>query len=316
MSKYYLGIDTSNYKTSIALVDENGNIVLNRSELLEVKLGQKGLRQSDAFFKHCNNLPAYVEGVSRIIDPQDIVAIGVSTRPRRREDSYMPCFMAGYFLAKELGSILHIPVYEFSHQEGHAAAVMMGNDSLNNNKNLFFHLSGGTTEFLTCERDALGYDMQIVGGTRDISIGQLLDRVGVAMGFAFPSGKFLDEIAARGTTEKYFLPGFNSIGGYFNLSGVETKILRWLETRPGKKEIDSMVTELFQKIADLLYNNAAELSGAYETSKIIISGGVASSTTIRKLIASRDVYKNIYFGPTELSGDNAVGIALLAKETD
>ena len=53
----YLGIDTSNYKTSLAAVDDGGSIVSEISEYLDVPEGKRGLRQSDAFFKHSNRLP-------------------------------------------------------------------------------------------------------------------------------------------------------------------------------------------------------------------------------------------------------------------
>ena len=107
----------------------------------------------------------------------------------------MPCFLAGVNAAKEIAAALKVPVYCFSHQEGHAAAVMesVGNTPAQNT--LFFHLSGGTTETLLCSPDDEGYRMEIVGGTRDISAGQLLDRFGVALGMPFPSGGYLDDIA-------------------------------------------------------------------------------------------------------------------------
>ena len=53
----FLGIDTSNYTTSAALADGDGNIIVNLKRLLPVKEGERGLRQSDALFAHTKNLP-------------------------------------------------------------------------------------------------------------------------------------------------------------------------------------------------------------------------------------------------------------------
>ena len=180
---FYLGIDTSNYKTSAAIVDSEGQIAAEVSEFLDVPEGKRGLRQSEAFFKHSCRLPDQIGSLFSEVDPALIKAAGVSDRPRRQEGSYMPCFLAGTNLARELRSALKIPVFSFSHQEGHAAAVIPGSDPF-----LFMHLSGGTTEFLLARPDELGYDMKIAGGTKDISIGQLLDRFGVALSLVVMAG--------------------------------------------------------------------------------------------------------------------------------
>ena len=68
MSDLYLGIDTSNYKTSVAVTDGTGRIVFERSEYLEVPAGSRGLRQSEAFFRHSCRLPEFSEKqVSEIV---------------------------------------------------------------------------------------------------------------------------------------------------------------------------------------------------------------------------------------------------------
>ena len=86
----YLGIDTSNYTTSIAVFD--GVKGENRSRLLDVKPGELGLRQSDAVFAHVKRLPELADALFQCVDRSEIRAVGVSTRPRAVEGSYMPCF--------------------------------------------------------------------------------------------------------------------------------------------------------------------------------------------------------------------------------
>ena len=121
---FYLGIDTSNYKTSIALTDSINDVLYARSEYLQVPEGKRGLRQSEAFFHHSNRLPEYIEELCGKVYTSAIAAVGVSTRPRRAEGSYMPCFLAGFNAAREIAAVLGIPLHEFSHQEGHAAAII------------------------------------------------------------------------------------------------------------------------------------------------------------------------------------------------
>ena len=330
----HIGIDTSNYKTSLAAVDDSGRILANISEYLDVQRGEKGLRQSDAFFKHSYKLPDLLSQLLSEIDKNEIADISVSSRPRRVEGSYMPCFRAGINMANTISDILDIPVYEFSHQEGHAAAILESSDDVPSEPVILMHLSGGTTEFLKCETDANGYEMNIIGGTLDISFGQLLDRFGVALGMPFPAGKYIDALASnyKGYEAPGIVPGIRILDGYFNLSGPETKLLEFAmnyqsglgaDENTDNSSIDyndnvaSVSYELMDRIADILVKSADILSTEYKIDKVYMAGGVASSETIRRL--ARDKQNNhsynIIFGEPALSGDNAVGTALLGRRT-
>ena len=100
--KYFLGIDTSNYRTSVAICDENGTSVKQIRRLLPVKEGELGLRQSEALFEHTKALPYIMEELGS----WDIVAVGYSARPRDVDGSYMPCFLAGEAVARSLAAAL------------------------------------------------------------------------------------------------------------------------------------------------------------------------------------------------------------------
>ena len=95
MSHYTLGIDTSNYATSLAVFHTAGEVVCAKKRFLPVKEGQLGLRQSDALFHHTAALPEMLEELGREFDLTRISAVGVSEKPRPVEGSYMPCFLAG-----------------------------------------------------------------------------------------------------------------------------------------------------------------------------------------------------------------------------
>ena len=95
MSHYTLGIDTSNYATSLAVFHTAGEVVCAKKRFLPVKEGQLGLRQSDALFHHTTALPEMLEELGREFDLTRISAVGVSQKPRPVEGSYMPCFLAG-----------------------------------------------------------------------------------------------------------------------------------------------------------------------------------------------------------------------------
>ena len=124
-----LGIDTSNYTTSAAVLRDDHTGV-NAGKLLEVKKGELGLRQSDALFQHVKALPERFYELEEKGLLRDIKAVGASTQPRAVEGSYMPCFLAGESQAKVLAKALHVPFYAFSHQQGHLAAVLWSADRM------------------------------------------------------------------------------------------------------------------------------------------------------------------------------------------
>ena len=181
-----LGLDTSNYTTSAAWFDgEKGD---NAGKLLEVPQGQLGLRQSDALFQHVKRLPGIVTSLKETGLPHTLEALGASTQPREVEGSYMPCFLAGESQARVMASALDLPFYPCSHQQGHiaAAAWSAGRMDLLDQPHLVWHLSGGTTELLHVVPDGVLVRAQCIGGTSDISAGQLIGYVGksgVATGY-------------------------------------------------------------------------------------------------------------------------------------
>ena len=199
-----IGIDTSNYTTSIAYFD--GLSGENCSRLLPVKQGELGLRQSDAVFAHIKSLPELSGRLFSHIQRETVTAVGVSTRPRAVEGSYMPCFMVGYSHAKLLADTLNVPLIEVSHQQGHVAASLWsaGHMELMNEPHLAWHLSGGTTELLLVEPEGKNVRCTKIGGTTDISAGQLIDRTGQLLELPFPSGKHLDALSKEATMKETF----------------------------------------------------------------------------------------------------------------
>ena len=188
MSRYTLGVDTSNYATSLAVFDTAGEVVCAKKRFLPVKAGQLGLRQSDALFHHTAALPEMLQELAQEFDLTKIDAVGVSQKPRPVEGSYMPCFLAGESQGRSIAEVLGIPFFPVSHQQGHiaAAAWSAGRLDLLDAPMLAWHLSGGTTELLLVEPDGVNIRAEKLGGTSDISAGQLIDRTGVLLGLNFP----------------------------------------------------------------------------------------------------------------------------------
>ena len=148
MTRYFIGIDTSSYTTSLSVIDEKDNIILNLRKLLKVEKGKKGLRQQEAVFQHVQNLPLLVERMTKQIDVAKIENISCSTKPRNVKESYMPVFVVGKGQAFVLSKVLNIDYREFSHQEGHIGAGMISSSFKDIERFISLHISGGTTELL------------------------------------------------------------------------------------------------------------------------------------------------------------------------
>lgn len=295
-----LGIDTSNYTTSIAVV-EDGKCILDLRKLLSTKQGKRGLRQSEALFQHILNVPELLEQS----EFSDFDGVSVSTKPRPAQDSYMPVFKGGESIARSISSTSNINLISTTHQEGHIEAAC---NSINFNYNEFLcmHLSGGTTEILKVNKaEGYNYNIEIIGKTLDISAGQFIDRIGVAMGLAFPCGVELDKLATSIRASKLIIPicvkNFD-----VNFSGQETKGLKYMKDGYNHKELSfavmNCVARTLEKVIKNLFLN-------YNL-PLLITGGVAGSNYIKLYLL--DKFKsNVFFSDMKYASDNAVGVAYI-----
>ena len=297
----YLGIDTSNYTTSAAAFD--GRDGVNRSRLLDVAPGQLGLRQSDALFSHVKRLPVLMEQLFSAVSPGEIQAVAVSTRPRAVEGSYMPCFLAGVSVAKSLAAALGVPCHEVSHQQGHVAAALWsaGRMDLMDKPHLAWHLSGGTTELLSITPEGKNVRAEKIGGTSDISAGQIMDRTGKLLALPFPAGKALDQLS-QGVDVKPFR--VKTQGLTFSLSGLENQVAAFYQRTNSPEETAAFAVS---SVCDVVLRTTREAQKQYPGLEVVFSGGVASNVTLRRVCGFG------VFAAPQFSTDNAMGVAVLAE---
>ena len=296
-----LGIDTSNYTTSVALVYDGGYI--NERRILDVAVGERGLRQSNALFLHTKNLPELFENIN--IDG-NIDAVAVSDKPRDEDGSYMPCFLAGISAASAAAKAAGVPLYAFSHQAGHIMAGAMTSDKpdIINSPFMCFHVSGGTTELVFAVPDeSRGFNVKVIGGTRDISAGQLIDRTGVLLGMKFPCGNELEKLAQSGKPTKTKI---SKNGAFCNYSGAENKVMSMLDGSVPHEDIARFALDF---CADSIISSVKEARAYHPDVPVLFVGGVMRNEIIRAKILCET--ENAHFGSVELSSDNAVGVAWL-----
>ncbi|MEE1230777.1 MAG: O-sialoglycoprotein endopeptidase [Phascolarctobacterium sp.] len=230
--RVYLGIDTSCYTTSVAIIDEAGALLGEARQILSVRPGRCGLQQSEMVFQHTRNLPRLMEeAVGQVIGcvktgagsaangvtvaeeastagpsglaglvavGYELAAIGVSGYPRPLEGSYMPAFLAGLSVARSVAAVTGAQLEVISHQENHLEAGLWSAGGPDVDRFLLLHASGGTTDVLLAERQQNGrYRITEVGGSMDLHAGQFVDRIGVALGLQFPTGPALEALAEK-----------------------------------------------------------------------------------------------------------------------
>lgn len=296
---YILGIDTSNYTTSMAICSSEGKIVSNQKLLLPVKAGERGLRQSDAVFAHTVNLPK----VAQMLGKKDVCAVGYSAYPRDNEGSYMPCFLCGKAYAESLASLLDIPCVAFSHQRGHIRAALYSAEAehLLGKEYIAFHLSGGTTEVLHVKNG----NIALIGGTNDLTAGQAIDRVGVMMGLSFPCGAELEKLSESGNITRSKI----SVNGYdCNMSGLENLASKMYKDGSTREDVAAFTIDFVLRTLDKMTEN---LLADYPGLPLVYSGGVMSNKRIKNYFKEK---YGAFFAEPAFSSDNAAGTALLTYD--
>ncbi len=309
--KYILGIDTSCYTTSLACVSLEGKLLLSKQKLLSVPDGARGLQQSSAVFSHLRNLPELSATMQDSLPDGELVAICASIKPRPYKDSYMPVFVVGESLGATLAKLAGVPFYTTTHQENHIMAGLYSNDRMQMEKHfLALHLSGGTTELLEVWAHTTGFDINLIGSTQDLHAGQLVDRIGVALGLGFPSGPNLEALAEKADKPihiPYYVKDLT-----VSFSGSESHAQRLIAKNADKAGIARGVYQVLNKTICKWLENAADKG--YPTSVLLV-GGVSSSMILREElnVQLRKAGKNmsLYFALPQLSKDNAVGTAYL-----
>lgn len=313
--RLFLGIDTSCYTTSLALIDGEGNLFSQARKLLKVPDGGRGLAQNEAVFQHVTNIPVLLNSLIETCDNLKIVAVAASNRPRPVEGSYMPVFKVGESFGRSIAALFGVPFIETTHQEGHAAAGIWSAEGPPEEEFLGIHVSGGTTELLKIKKQSGEsknfFDIELMGGSTDLHAGQFIDRVGVKLGLSFPAGPQLEKMAVE-SVGKCSIP--SSVKGYdISFSGPEAAALRMIEKSESPPEIARAVEKCIAISLEKIIRKAVLDTGMRS---VLVVGGVAANRYIRERLKKKlgEAYIKLYFAEPDLSSDNAVGVAVIGMK--
>ncbi len=304
-----LGIDTSAYTTSLAIVDQDEKLVFDQRRTLTVRKGNLGLRQSEAVFAHLLNLPQLLEDCQRKFDPKALAAVASAEKPRPVENSYMPVFKVGEAFGSFLARTMGLFYLASTHQEGHVLAGLWSAKAPEG-KYLVLHLSGGTTEIISAEVLSSGHlKLRLLAGSSDLNAGQFIDRVGQGLGLSFPAGPELEDLASSAAQEAIDLPVAVK-GSEISFSGPASQAERLLQKGCDRANLARAVEIC---IADSLYRalcNLAIKTGDYNG--LLTVGGVTANRYIRNRLKKKLPKWEFYSAEPQYASDNAVGLALQA----
>ncbi len=302
-----LGFDTSCYTTSVAVMDLTGQLLEDRRQVLKVKQGGCGLAQSEMVFQHTRNMPELLELVEGF-GAYDVRAIGVTARPRPLAESYMPAFLVGLGTARNLASVLQVPLYQFSHQENHLEAGLWSAQRPKAERFLLLHASGGTTDILLVQAQGQQYQLTPCGGSIDLHAGQFIDRVGVALGLGFPTGPALEKLAQQAAEPELYPVAVKA--GQISFAGPCTAVLRSLDKQPAAAVALGTEYAIGKSLARCLVT----LCQSEKVQAVLAVGGVAANQCIRALITKQlEAHgAKLYLPDARYSSDNAVGSAAYA----
>lgn len=309
-SDFYLGIDTSAYTTSLAIVDGQENLLYDRRMILPVKEGSLGIRQSDAVFAHINNLPKLLTQDDLVSKQAKPVAVAAAVKPRPVSDSYMPVFKVGEAFGLFLSRTMGLNFLASSHQEGHVMAGLWS-AGLPEDRYLVVHLSGGTSEIILAEEKGQGHlKLSLAGGSCDLKAGQFVDRLGLAMGLSFPAGPEMEQLARRSENDQLKLPLAVS-GSQISFSGPASQAMRMHEKGYAREDLARAVEicladSVSQAIDNLTFSE-------HDQPAILAVGGVMANQFIRDRMAQKLPGRKLYFAEAQYSSDNAVGLAVQAS---
>ncbi|WAH39008.1 Kae1-like domain-containing protein [Alicyclobacillus dauci] len=314
-----LGVDTSNYTTSLCAVSaDDGRLLASARMILPVTKGQRGLRQSDALFFHVQQLPTVMADLMKQLHAETIqprwTSVGVSVRPRPYAQSYMPVFQAGASFAMNFGQALGIPVVRTSHQEGHLAAAEYFTP-MSRGPFVGVHISGGTSDVMLAERTHFGYRIALVGAGLDLHAGQFVDRIGVRLGLPFPAGPHLEKLADQFDGPEDFTIPSAVHGAAISFSGPLSAALRAIDSHVAPGEVASAVQRCIAVSVAKAVEHVVK-SEAHTVKDVLVAGGVASNAFIRRHVTERLERRIrgavVQFAPADFARDNALGVARIA----
>ncbi len=308
-----LAIETSCDETSVAII-KNGREILSNVIYTQIDIHKKfgGVVPEIASRKHIEKIDLiFAQSLEESgLNFKDLDAIAVTYGP-----GLVGALLVGMSYAKALAFGLGIPLIPVNHIDGHIAANYLAFPDLEP-PYIALIVSGGHTHII----DVLGYgEYKVLGRTRDDAVGEAFDKVARTLGFPYPGGPYIDKAAKDGNKEAIKFPRtYLEKGSFdFSFSGIKSSVLNYLNSMKMKGiEVNANdVAASFQEaVVDVLIEKIISASLKMNHKEIIIAGGVAANSNLRKRLKeeAKIHHLDVFYPPLSLCTDNAAMIGAAA----
>ncbi len=305
MTRLILGIETSCDDTSIAVVDEHGRVLsCKTASQVEVHEGYGGIYPEFASRAHVAAIIPTLKAVLSEVDipPQELSAIGVTRGP-----GLIGSLLVGLHTAMGLGAGWNVPVYGINHLRGHLRSAALEGGKVEYPA-IVLLASGGHTLIAHMKS---ADEMELVGTTRDDSVGEAYDKVARMLDLGFPGGPVMDRIAKTGVANIRFPRPMLGKGYEFSFSGLKSSVRRYIETTPDMVVAD-VAASFVAACMEVLVSKCRAALAEYKPASLIVVGGVSASPQLRAAMAElcASTGTALALPPAEWSTDNGAMIAM------
>jgi len=300
-----LGIETSCDDTAVALVDAHGTVVASAvASQTAIHNRYGGVYPEAASRAHVDKILPTVRMVIEDsgINPRELEAIGVTRGP-----GLIGSLMVGLSTAAGLGQGWGVPVVGVNHLRGHLRSADLEEKRVKFPAVILL-VSGGHT--LLARMEDAG-EIKLIGNTRDDSVGEAYDKVARMLGLGYPGGPVVDKMAYTGRPSIPFPRPMLNLGLDFSFSGLKSAVMRYLAATPGYVKED-VAASFVAACMEVLVEKCRRALLEYESSSLVIVGGVAASPQLRTAAAALcdEVGVDLCLPPLKWSTDNGAMIAL------
>jgi len=300
-----LGIETSCDDTAVALVDAHGTVVASAvASQTAIHNRYGGVYPEAASRAHVDKILPTVRMVIEDsgINPRELEAIGVTRGP-----GLIGSLMVGLSTAAGLGQGWGVPVVGVNHLRGHLRSADLEEKRVKFPAVILL-VSGGHT--LLARMEDAG-EIKLIGNTRDDSVGEAYDKVARMLGLGYPGGPVVDKMAYTGRPSIPFPRPMLNLGLDFSFSGLKSAVMRYLAATPGYVKED-VAASFVAACMEVLVEKCRRALREYESSSLVIVGGVAASPQLRTAAAALcdEVGVDLCLPPLKWSTDNGAMIAL------
>ena len=305
-----LGIETSCDETAASVV-RDGKEILSQVVSSSLKDHQKygGIIPEIASRRQIEWIQMVVRGALKEADLslKDIHAVAVTESP-----GLIGSLLVGISYARGLAYSLKIPLREVNHIEAHLYANFLRfQDEPETDIPVLpaigLVVSGGHSSLFHIKSFR---HFKLLGQTRDDAAGEAYDKVARLMGLGYPGGPILDKLSRQTDSSAIrFKCAKLPESLDFSFSGVKTAVLYHLQKHPRPSEEDlAQIAFAFQEsVVSVLVEKSISACKKYKLKTLVIGGGVAANSLLRKKLTFRGQEKTIkvFFPALKLCLDNA-----------